>query len=302
MDFSRIRQSLREPTVERRHLSAERPPGRIGTALLFSLTGSLTIVVFSQYRPVLTGVSDLLGRIGLMSVLLVATLMVRRSGSLQHHTHVLFGLFTMACAVSLDWWTARFILDSLGGYPNTPGGLALEKLKTAAVVAIAIIALTRSSGNSLSSIYVQRGDLKRGLTIGFIAFGLAAAGSIPMSQLMFAGDDISLAEVLRWAPWILIAVLANAANEELLFRGLFLRKLEPFYGKFLSNCLVVLVFTGLHLGVTYTRDEMLFLIVVVPLALVWGYVMQRTDSVWGSILFHAGTDIPVFLAIFSTRF
>lgn len=288
--------------MERKHLSAKELFGRIGLALLFSLIGSLIIIVFSQYRPLLSGVLDLLGRISLMLILLVAALLVRRSKSLHVYWHLIFGLFIMICAVSLDWWTARFILDSLGGYPNTPAGLALEKLKTAVVVLIAVIALTRFSGNSLGSIYVHRGDLKRGLTIGLITFGIAVAGSIPMSKLMFTGEDKSLAEVLKWAPWIFIAVLGNATNEELLFRGLFLRKLESFYGKFFSNCLIVLVFTGLHLGVTYTRDQMLFLIIVVPLALAWGYTMQKTDGVWGSILFHAGTDIPIFLAIFSVRF
>jgi membrane protease YdiL (CAAX protease family) len=288
--------------MESRHLSPQKLLGRIGLALLFSLIGSLTIIVFSQYRPILSGSFDLLGRIGLMLVLLVAALLVRKSKSWHNFWHLIFGLFIMACAVSLDWWTARFILDYLGGYPNTPAGLALEKLKTAAVVAITIIILTRFAGNSLGSIYVQRGNLKLGLTIGSVAFGIAVVGSIPMSKLMFMGENVSLAKALEWAPWIVIAVLGNATNEELLFRGLFLRKLEPLYGRFLSNCLIALVFTGLHLGVTYTRDQMLFLFIVVPLALAWGYTMQKTDSVWGSILFHAGTDIPIFLAIFSTRF
>ena len=288
--------------MESKHVSVKTLLGRIGLALLFALIGSLIIVVFSQYRPLLSGVFDLLGRIGLMVTLLAAALLVRRSNAWHDYWHMIFGLFIMACAVSLDWWTARFVLDSLGGYPNTPAGLALEKLKTVVVVAAVIIALTHFSENNLGSIYVQRGHLKRGLTIGFIAFGIAAAGSIPMSRLLFTGEDMSLADVLRWAPWIVIIVLANAANEELLFRGLFLRKLEPFYGRVLSNGLIALVFTGLHLGVTYTRDQMVFLIVVVPLALAWGYIMQKTDGVWGSILFHAGTDIPIFLALFSTRF
>jgi hypothetical protein len=30
--------------------------------------------------------------------------------------------------------------------------------------------------------------------------------------------------------------------------------------------------------------------------------MQRTDSILGSVLFHAGTDIPVFIGIFSNIF
>ncbi len=27
--------------------------------------------------------------------------------------------------------------------------------------------------------------------------------------------------------------------------------------------------------------------------------MQKTDSIWGSVLFHAGMDIPVMVGIFS---
>lgn len=27
--------------------------------------------------------------------------------------------------------------------------------------------------------------------------------------------------------------------------------------------------------------------------------MQGTDSIWGSVLFHAGADIPVMIGIFS---
>jgi membrane protease YdiL (CAAX protease family) len=131
-----------------------------------------------------------------------------------------------------------------------------------------------------------------------ICFLLAAAGSIPMAFL-FKAKNLSLDRILAWLPWILIFVLANAAQEELLFRGLFLRKLQPFFGKFLSNLMIAFVFTLLHGTVNYTIDNYVFLAVVFPLALGWGYVMQRTDSLWGSILWHAGMDIPIMLGIFS---
>jgi membrane protease YdiL (CAAX protease family) len=55
----------------------------------------------------------------------------------------------------------------------------------------------------------------------------------------------------------------------------------------------------MHGSVTYTASNAIFLAILFPLALVWGYVMQKTDSVWGSILFHAGMDILIFLGIFS---
>jgi membrane protease YdiL (CAAX protease family) len=51
--------------------------------------------------------------------------------------------------------------------------------------------------------------------------------------------------------------------------------------------------------VNYTADQYLFLAILFPLALAWGYIMQKTDSLWGSILFHAGMDIPIMLGIFS---
>lgn len=51
--------------------------------------------------------------------------------------------------------------------------------------------------------------------------------------------------------------------------------------------------------VTYSADNLIFVAVLFPLALLWGYIMQKTDSIWGSVLFHAGMDIPIFLGIFS---
>ncbi len=44
---------------------------------------------------------------------------------------------------------------------------------------------------------------------------------------------------------------------------------------------------------------LIFLGVTFLLALGWGATMQRTDSWWGSVLFHAGTDISIVVGIFS---
>jgi membrane protease YdiL (CAAX protease family) len=109
-----------------------------------------------------------------------------------------------------------------------------------------------------------------------------------------------LNRMLALSPWILIFVLANGFMEELLFRGLFLRRYELFLGKGLSNLLTAVVFTLIHLQVTYVSDVFQFLLVVFPLALVWGYLMQKTDSLWGSAVFHAGADCMIILGIFAS--
>jgi membrane protease YdiL (CAAX protease family) len=121
-----------------------------------------------------------------------------------------------------------------------------------------------------------------------------------VSKLLFGAQDLQIQEVLLWTPWILIFVAGNAFNEELLFRGLFMQKYSPFVGRFCSNLVIAVPFALHHTGVAYAADTMIFLAILVPLALLWGYLMQKTGSLWGSVLFHAGTDIPIVLGVFST--
>ncbi len=268
-------------------------------ALAFCATGALVMIVFSPLRPLLEWRPDYLGRIALIVLLSIAAGLVRKSTRFNQYLPVLVGLLILVVAVSLDWILARYLMDSLGFDGATPVSFALMKLNEGIVVVCTVVLLTRLTGGSLGSIYLQKGNLKRGLIIGFITFAVCIAGSIPMSGLMFKSGDLSWTRILSWTPWLLISVLANAAQEELLFRGLFLRKLQPFLGKFLSNLLIVFVFTLLHKGVAYSSSQYIFLAILFPLGLVWGYIMQKTDGVWGSILFHAGTDIPIFLGIFS---
>ena len=71
-------------------------------------------------------------------------------------------------------------------------------------------------------------------------------------------------------------------------------------GRFASNVLVAIPFVLMHSGVPYTTQDLLFLAVLLPLGLAWGALAQRSESLWGSVLFHAGTDVPVVLGLLST--
>jgi uncharacterized protein len=274
---------------------------RILLAFFFCAMGSLIYVVFSPLRPLLDKVdkaADYLGRIGLIFLLLAALLLVNKNQRFEKYKQLLLGLLIMSIAVSLDWVFSVYLMDHLGVDGSTPGSFTLLKLNECFIVVSVIIFITHISGGNLGSIYIQKGNVRLGLGIGLITFFLAAAGSIPMAGL-FQARDLNISRILTWLPWLLIIVLVNAAQEELLFRGLFLRKLQPFFGKFISNFLIVFVFTLIHQSVTYTSNINLFLVIVFLLGMAWGYTMQRTNSIWGSILFHAGMDIPIFLGIFS---
>jgi membrane protease YdiL (CAAX protease family) len=274
---------------------------RILLAIFFVAVGSIIMIVFSPWNPLLGRANDYLGRIGLISLLSVTVWVIRRSRHYEKYWQVIYGLLVLAIAVSLDWIIANYLIHQVGVRDTTPVGWALQKLNEGLVVVSAVLILTKLSGRSLGSIYIQKGHLKKGLFIGLATFILAAVGSIPMATF-FNAQELTLDRIIPWIPWILIFVLVNGAMEEIMFRGLFLRKLEPFLGKFLSNLMVAFVFTLIHRTANYTADEAVFLAILFPLALAWGYVMQKTEAVWGSILFHAGMDIPIILGIFSSQF
>jgi len=285
--------------MENHHVSLKELWERTILAALFMAFGMLIYIIFSPLRPMLKSTADYLGRIGLTAGLLMIVWLAGRNEHLGPYRSLLLGLLIMSVATSLDWVFANYLLEHIRLNTQTPSGMALMKLNEFFIVATTIITLTLLTGGRLGSIYIQKGNLREGLLVGGIAFCLAAAASPWMAEYLFKGQNLTSERIIIWLPWVLIFALANAAQEELLFRGLFLRKLEPFFGKFISNALIVFVFTLVHQGVNYTSDQLGFLAVLALLAFAWGYLMQKTDSIWGSVLFHAGMDIPVILGIFS---
>jgi membrane protease YdiL (CAAX protease family) len=160
--------------------------------------------------------------------------------------------------------------------------------------------LNRLAGQSVESLYIRRGNLHLGLTVGLIAFAVMIATVIPVTAASFKGENLTWARILPWAPWVLIFVLANASNEELIFRGLFIGKMEPFLGKFLTNIATTIPFVLIHAPTNYSTDQFVFLVLqTLPVSLAWCWLMQKTNSIWGSILFHAAMDIPIVVGIFS---
>jgi uncharacterized protein len=295
-------------TMKNDRLSAKEWIERIVVALLFIAIGGAIMIVFKPWGPLflvarfgdhLGSVYDYLGRVGVSALLLLVAVNLRRNKRLEKYWQIFFAFFILLVALTISLVFGSFLFASLGVTDSVPVGWALPKLNETILIVLVVILFTRLSGGSLGSIYIQNGNLKLGLIIGIVTFLLAAAGSIPMAYLLFNGNNLTLARIIPWIPWLLVTVLVNGALEEILFRGLFLRKLEPFVGKFLSNFLIAVVFTVLHQGSSYTSDQYIFLVVLFPLALAWGYITQKTDSIWGSILFHAGMDIPIFLGIFS---
>ena len=152
----------------------------------------------------------------------------------------------------------------------------------------------------VGSLYVRRGNLGLGLIVGLVAFVVMIASVIPVTEMFFKGENLGWARILPWAPWVLMFVLANASNEELILRALFIGKMEPFLGKFATNLVTTIPFVLMHAFTSYSASNIIFLALqVLPVSLAWCWLMQKTNSIWGSILFHAAMDIPIVVGIFS---
>jgi membrane protease YdiL (CAAX protease family) len=259
-----------------------------------SLSG-LLVFPFSIVPAKLT----LLYVIALSFDFLVTAILLRRHKSLKVYWQIFFAFFIASLALFFDF------LISIPS--DTMNGIALDMLVSTSIIVSTIILLTRISGNSFSSIFLKKGNIKLSIIIGLTGFVFFSLTSIPAAEYLFQGQNLNLDKVIAWMPWILPIVLLNGVREELLYRGLFLKKFEPKLGLKTSNFLQAIIFSLSHTvaGVglnAYTPFIWVLVIFTFSLGLAWGYIMQRTDSVLGSILFHAGTDIPVFIGIFSNTF
>jgi len=147
------------------------------------------------------------------------------------------------------------------------------------------------------SMYLKRGKIRIWLPIAIaavIVFPAFAFFSISNSQTGV------LDKLLPLWPWILLFVLSNGFMEELLYRGLFLQKYEPFLGKGMSNILTAIVFAIMHTQVTYAAQMIQFLVIVLVLSLIWGFLIQKSDSLWGAVLFHAAGDCLIIFGAFAS--
>ena len=234
-------------------------------------------------------------KIGVPLVSLVIALYMRQDSRFNLYRQIFFGFFVGGAAFLFQWLIFQFLT-----IPRTMESIAFEKVIAALVTIISIITLTRLSGNNLGSIYVKKGKLRSGLLVGVATFAFFAVSAVPSATSIFGAQSMGSIVIFEWAPWILLFVLASGFLEEFMYRALFLKKYEAFFGSKIANLLQAIIFCTIHLSVAYTPEPYFFVVLTFFLGLMWGYVMQRTDSLLGSVLFHAGMDIPVIISIFST--
>jgi len=232
---------------------------------------------------------------GISIVFLLSAILLRQNNNLRKYFDVVFAFFLAAfvsalqqIALLLGWWSGSTMSD-----------IAASTFFNTLLVVIPIVALTKIASGNTASIYLAKGRLWLGLAVGLAAFTLFFLTSIEGASTLFAGKDLSFERMLPWMPWILVFVLSNGLREELWCRGLFLNRFENFVGSKTANLLQATVFSLAHIDVRYTPELLIFLGITFFLGLAFGFLIQKTRSLLGAILFHAGADVPVIIGIFS---
>ncbi|TNF43003.1 MAG: CPBP family intramembrane metalloprotease [Bacteroidetes bacterium] len=188
-------------------------------------------------------------------------------------------------------FTSEFLNLDMG----STKGIALSKLSDSLIISSVIIASVLLAKQTLRSIYITQGRLIPGLVTGFVFF-------ILFGFLAFRNPDQPVdPSFLRnnWV-WILIFVMANGFMEELIFRGLFLEKLNLLFSHHFSILITSVCFAMPHIIVQYQADTLLFAGICFVLGMICGYAMHYTRSIIAPALIHAGADLMIMVPIFAT--
>jgi membrane protease YdiL (CAAX protease family) len=270
-------------------------PRRLGISVALLLCGLLVFVLGTNYYSVFPTNDSQAYRVILAVVFLGAALMLRRNESAEPYSHIAYAFFVATVTYFVTSLTAGMrepFFRTINVPMDTPLHLALMKVYEVVLVVATILILSKLWGNDLGSLYIKKGRLGLSLFIGISLLVInAATGIVTGAALGRAGD-----ELIAQLPGALVFSLANGFMEELLFRGLFLRRVAAVIGEVGSIIVTSIVFTVMHAAASYMNpaEAILFQVIIFPMALLFAYLMHKTDNVWGAALYHAGSDVFLF--------
>jgi len=229
--------------------------------------------------------------------LLGLTLSLYRNERFRRYWEVAFAFFCGSFGLFLAWapgsWPERYF----GVSASTAQGVAILKFFELLPVALTIIVLTKIVQGNLTPIYIQKGNLRIGLGLGlllsFIMLGV---------YLITSWSNIDWEKAIPAIAWMIIFAILDAFFEELLIRGLLLKRYIALLGTAWSLILSTLCYGLFFLGVQSATGPIPYgaLIVILPLGLLYGFIMQKSDSIWGSVSIHATIDLIYLIGVFAS--
>jgi membrane protease YdiL (CAAX protease family) len=274
---------------------------KAGLFILFLLCAVAAFVFGSNYYSIFPTNKNVFYEGGLAAAFLIAALLLRRWSRNRPYWQVAYAFFVAEFVFLVTSLTAGFrdgLFQSVGIAAGTNQEAAAGKVFEALVTITTILLLSRLAGMRLESLYVQRGNLKWGLILGFGLVINFASSSLMFFAGRFTGPE-KLGPVILWG---LVFSFANGFMEELWLRGQFLRKLQPLLGTGTAIVLTSLWWALFHLGSVYMMPAAIpfYLANLFTFGLAYGYAMHKTGSWIAPGLMHAASDFFLFVAMLSS--
>ncbi len=251
--------------------------------------------------------------LGVAAVLLGLALAARGTARFVRFWEIPFAFFIFFVAGffgdgSISPFQHLFVSNVLheGTSPNNPlastvTGAVLAQVAGTVLLATPIVALTLASGCNLQEIFISKPRSLWGLGVAvivFLVFWFIALRGRTVSFFPIHGE-LTTSRFLSFTPALVTLVLLNGFREEIWFRALFLNKYGRFLSPMVANLLAAVIFTSFHVEVKYAASVVVFLVYTLVIGLIAGWLMQRSSSLLASTIFHAATDIPIFLVYLS---
>ncbi len=222
------------------------------------------------------------------------------NAGLRAYRSVFLAFFGVSSGIWLASLVGGWPLSWLGLDPDTSLlGLAVGKVSEVLPMVAAILLVNRLEGGNPGRLLIRRGRLGLSLALGLAVGALCGLIFLAMGgweALVFIGP----ARLMSALPLILVFVLANGFMEELWFRGSFMTRFEGVLGPRVALIVTAVAFSAMHGSAYYTDGLKLIQYTATTLltGLAWGWIAQRTRTLWGSVLSHAIGDVFVVLGFF----
>jgi membrane protease YdiL (CAAX protease family) len=275
----------------------------IKNGLLFILFTGASFLTFNigGYNNFIPSELRLIVRIVVASILFLSTIILYSTeGSWNKYWKISYALLISSVGLVLTGFFGNWYTLIPGLSLGTVEGISIAKVAEVIPIVVAILIGTWLVERDFTPVFLRGGNLKKTFKIGLLVSPVAL---IPFFALGGLTLSVGLDTIFAWLPWMCLFGFSNAFMEELMIRGLFLKKYNAIFCKNTSLTLTSVIFALFHQAILEYTDPVTFtafLLVTFFLGIAWGYVMQKSDSIWGAVLAHAIADILFLITVFGT--
>jgi hypothetical protein len=183
-------------------------------------------------------------RIIVASILFLSTIaLYKTGGNWNKYWRISYALLISSIGLVLAGFFGNWYTLIPGLSLNTVEGISIAKVAEVLPIVLTILVGTWVVERDFTPVFLRGGSLKKTFQIGLLVSPVAL---IPFFALGGLALSVGLGVIVAWLPWMCLFGLSNAFMEELMVRGLFLKKYNAIFGKNTSLLLTSVIFALLH--------------------------------------------------------